>query len=331
MFGLLAVIIAPTYAQKPEQAQGPHEIVTGEITAQAGSITLWMNFNAHNTNPAKGHVYYINSNYASFEGEVDCYLREGNRVAFGGTVDGGTYPGPRFLVEVEDNELTPDRVRVRANVSIDCRLSGIFGANVTEGDVVIHYVPENAPVPGSQPVQAQTSEQNGNTNTKQQGSNNEAEEKAYNSGAAIDNKWNLSGSFVAHPGYNWGGLAEEGATWNYRLSIKQALDQDNSVGSIHFSSGDVDVVGQVKATKEDYYFGATYQPNIAAVGTTTYNDQNYYFMMIYADNVVWLALSNTDYSTVWESGSVWPTSLRAYQVHSLNPGTTLDYYFKDIH
>lgn len=328
IFGLFAALVVPTFAEKNENAQGPHEHTTGNITAVAGSKTLWMEISAHGTNPAKGHIYYINSDSASFRGEADCYIQTGNQAAFSGLILDGTFTG-RFLVEVFDNGEIGDKLRVRVG-NYDCNESDIFSTFpglVSEGDIVVHQLPENA----QQQQSHQEPSQNGNTNNEQEGNYNEGTEQPLNSGSAIDDKWNLSGTFVAHPGYNWGGLAE-GATWNYKLSIKQALDQDNSVGSIHFSTGDIDVVGQVKATKENYFFSTKYQPNIAAVGTATYNDVKYNFMMIYAENVAWLALSESDYSSVWEEGLVWSSSQRAYQLHSLNPiPELLEFDSKDIH
>jgi hypothetical protein len=144
----------------------------------------------------------------------------------------------------------------------------------------------------------------------------------------VKNKWDLSGEFVAHPGYNWGGLAE-GATWTYGFHIKEAMYGEYSVGSIHFATGDIDVVCQVKATKRDY----AYWPgeNLAAVGTCDYNDIAYNFMFLYAERAVWLALSTTQYNTYWDAGTVWGSSLRAYQLHSKVPDETFLLDYKVIH
>lgn len=141
----------------------------------------------------------------------------------------------------------------------------------------------------------------------------------------VRNKWNLSGTLVAHPGYNWGGLAE-GATWTYRIRIKEAMNGEYSVGSIHFMTGDVDVVGHVKATSRDVSWG-----DLAAVGMSDYNETSYYFMFLIVDYAMWFALSTTPYDTFWEAESIWPPSLRAYQLHSLNPGSTFTLDYKAIH
>jgi hypothetical protein len=145
----------------------------------------------------------------------------------------------------------------------------------------------------------------------------------------VRNKWDLSGTFIAYPGYNWGGLAE-GATWTYSIHIKEAMDGQFSVGSIHFMTGDIDVVGHVKATARDYNYWSGEEGNIAAVGTADYNDTTYYFMFLYAERAVWFAISTTPYESYWTLETVWPSSLRAYQLHSLNTNDfPLDY--KIIH
>jgi hypothetical protein len=145
----------------------------------------------------------------------------------------------------------------------------------------------------------------------------------------VRNKWNLSGDFVAYPGYNWAGMAE-GATWNYDFRIKEAMCGDYSVGMVHFWTGDIDVVGHVKATARDYNYWSGDEGNLAAVGTANYNDTTYYFMFLYAERAVWFSLSDVPYDTYWATEAVWPKSLRAYEVHSLNTNDyPLDY--KMIH
>lgn len=143
----------------------------------------------------------------------------------------------------------------------------------------------------------------------------------------VRNKWDLSGTFVAHPGYNWGGFAE-GATWNYSIHIKEAMDGQVSVGSIHFMTGDIDIVGHVKATKRDYNWS-----DLAAVGTAVYNDTMYYFMFLYAERAVWFAISTTPYDTYWTSATepIWPWGSRAYQLHSLVPDEIFTLDYKAIH
>jgi hypothetical protein len=91
-------------------------------------------------------------------------------------------------------------------------------------------------------------------------------------------------------------------------------------------TGDIDVVGQIKATSRDYYWG-----ELAAVGTATYNDVTYYFMFLFVDYAVWFALSETPYDSYWSAGTIWGGSLRTYQLHSLNPGETFLLDYKVIH
>jgi len=149
-----------------------------------------------------------------------------------------------------------------------------------------------------------------------------------NSSHKIKNKWNLKGNFVAHPGYNWGGLAE-GATWEYSIHIKEAMEGVYSVGSIRFTTGDIEVVGQVKQTARYYNYWSG--DNIAAAGTAEYNDTIYYFLFLYAERATWFALSTTPYDSYWELESVWPHSLRAYQLHSKVPDETFLLDYKVIH
>ena len=154
-------------------------------------------------------------------------------------------------------------------------------------------------------------------------------EIANNSDHKIRNKWGLKGNFVANPGYNWGGDAEEGATWEYSIHIKEAMNGDYSVGSIRFTTGDIEVVGQVKQTKRDYAYWGGDADNIAAAGTAEYNDTTYYFLFLYAERAMWFALSETSYDAYWPT-TIWGGGLRAYQLHSLNTNDyPLDY--KVIH
>ena len=82
---ILAFVVSPVLAlkpeNKPEKSQGPHEKVTGEFTAMAGSIGLSMKIEAHNTSPdVKGSVSYSNTLGGYFEGIVDiCYRQEDNK------------------------------------------------------------------------------------------------------------------------------------------------------------------------------------------------------------------------------------------------------------
>jgi len=133
----------------------------------------------------------------------------------------------------------------------------------------------------------------------------------------ILNKWGLSGSFEAHSGYNWGGLLEEGATWNYSIQIKEAMSGDYSVGSIRFTSGDVEVIGHVKQTKSDYkYWG---KQNLAAAGTAEYDGITYNFMFLFSERAMWFAISTEPLEDYWLLETVWPGSKRNYQLHSKVP------------
>jgi hypothetical protein len=139
----------------------------------------------------------------------------------------------------------------------------------------------------------------------------------------IRNKWGLKGNFVAYPGYNWSGLAE-GATWEYSIHIKEAMNGDYSVGSIRFMTGDIDVVGQVKQTKRDYLKWKGDEGNLAAAGIAEYGGITYNFLFLYAERAMWFALTLDPIDSFWPSQTAMST--RAYQLHSLNTNDyPLDY------
>jgi hypothetical protein len=141
--GLLAVLVPYTQA-KPDKAQGPHEIAAGELTAVVGSTTINLEFNAHDTDPAKGHVVYSSSTGGYFEGNVDCYANHGDHVVFSGTITEGTYPQPEFGVAIKLSD--PKRVRVPVGTNLGCGAESSFPAVVTEDNMNLHLVPDNAPL-----------------------------------------------------------------------------------------------------------------------------------------------------------------------------------------
>ena len=68
----------------------------------------------------------------------------------------------------------------------------------------------------------------------------------------VKNKWDFSGTFTALTA--WGDLAPTDTTWTYKIHIKEAMDGEVSRGSIHFATGDIDVIGNVRATKTNYAY-----------------------------------------------------------------------------
>jgi hypothetical protein len=150
-------------------------------------------------------------------------------------------------------------------------------------------------------------------------------------GHSIRAKWDMSGTFVALRGYNWGGLAE-GATWNYSIHIKEAIDPELSTGSIHFRTGDdIHVIGHVEVTHRNYPYNHSWSgENLAVAGRAEYDGSLFYFIMLYSERAVWFAVSDLPYESYWAAHSAWPPHLRSYQLHSLN---TYDFPFspKVIH
>ena len=138
----------------------------------------------------------------------------------------------------------------------------------------------------------------------------------------IANKWDSSGTLTVSSlsgTYDWGGLVPAGETWSYKFHIKEAMNGEFSTGTVHFTSGDIDVVGNIEATKSPYqhWIGHYGTPILAAVGTAEYDDVSYYFMFLWAPGAIWFALSTTPYDSFWDIEYVWePKSLRAYQLLS---------------
>ncbi len=137
----------------------------------------------------------------------------------------------------------------------------------------------------------------------------------------IANKWDASGTLTVSglAGiYDWDGLVPAGETWSYRFHIKEAMDGEFSTGTVHFTSGDIDVVGNIEATKSPYrhWNGHYTEPILAAVGTAEYDDISYYFMFLSSPDVIWFALSTVPYDDPWEDELVWAQSDRAYQLLS---------------
>ena len=147
----------------------------------------------------------------------------------------------------------------------------------------------------------------------------------------IDDKFDLSGTYQnLSSSYVWGDVPTD-AMWDYSIHVKVAKDKTKSKGTIHFSTDGVEIVGHVEDVKYGYNYSgwASYGENLlAAVGWTNYNGQKYYFMFLYCEDYVWLALSETSYEAPWNIEKVW-SSGRAFQTHSKN--SDLDYYYKDIH
>jgi len=141
----------------------------------------------------------------------------------------------------------------------------------------------------------------------------------------ILNKWNLEGTFEAHPGYNWG-LAD-GATWNYSIHIKEAMNGDFSVGSIYFTTGDIEVTGIVEQTKSDYAYWS--ESNLAAAGRAEYNGIPYNFFFLFSERAIWFAISEENLEPLWTYESVW--GARAYQLHSKVPDESFIMDPKYIH
>ena len=150
----------------------------------------------------------------------------------------------------------------------------------------------------------------------------------------ILNKWDLKGSFISHyNNYIWGDLVG-GDPWEYSIHIKETMNGDFSVGTIHFTSGDINVIGIVEQTKRGYnYAGWVNYNTLAVAGRTQYNNTFYNFLLLYCEEYIWLAISSTaDLEPYWTDESVWDGGDRDYQLHTKIPSEeTFDMDPKNIH
>jgi hypothetical protein len=158
-----------------------------------------------------------------------------------------------------------------------------------------------------------------------------------NSDHKIRNKWDLKGSFtVNRSGYEWGEMSE-GQDWNYEIHIKEAIHGDFSVGTIYFwteYSGEiVEVTGHVKRTKQEYAYWTQWDiiPNLAASGTTVYDNKLYDFLFLFSENYIQFTLSDTEevnIDDIWAIEGYW---LSVYRDYDLWSNQSFDFSCKNIH
>lgn len=148
MLGVFSLFVSQSsFAAKPEKAQVPHQKTTGEFLAYVGSQTIEMKVSAHNTDPAKGHVYYSYSGGRSFEGVVTDYLQVGDKSVFVGDItDSSGFPTAQKHFKVwtydagEGEMADPDKFRVVLYTdpqSCGSVITG-YGATVAEGNIQVH-------------------------------------------------------------------------------------------------------------------------------------------------------------------------------------------------
>ena len=183
-------------------------------------------------------------------------------------------------------------------------------------------------VPGCIPVVPPSEQNELGSIISKTGEIDEYTHNTVDNGHKIRNKWDLKGSFISHDGYRWGDLTG-GDTWQYSIHIKEAMNGDFSVGSIHFSTGEINVIGIVEQTKSDYDYWPT--PNLAAAGRVEYGGVTYNFLFLYCDIGIWFAISQAELEPSWSQETVWSWPEREYQLHSLNPGTIIIWGPKEIH
>jgi hypothetical protein len=126
--------------------------------------------------------------------------------------------------------------------------------------------------------------------------------------------WTRSGEFTSQrylPGL-----------WEYNVSFTKSFNGDFSHGTIVLTDpNDLKIEADVLEIEYDYKYWKDmgYSPNYAAVGTATYEYDLYNgnFMFLIADEYIWMALSENDYSPgPWDVGGVWQSD-RDYDILSL--------------
>ena len=158
-----------------------------------------------------------------------------------------------------------------------------------------------------------------------------------NSEHKIKNKWDLKGSFIVNnTSYKWGEIPDY-QTWNYEIHIKEAMNGDFSVGTIYFWTeygGEIiEVTGHVKRTKQEYAYWEQWNitPNLAASGTTVYDNKLYDFLFLFSENYIQFTLSDTEevnIDNIWADEGYWDYGYRDYDLWSNQP---FDFSYKNIH
>ncbi len=123
--------------------------------------------------------------------------------------------------------------------------------------------------------------------------------------------WTRSGEFIST---RW--LPD--GQWKYDVSFTKSFNGDLSHGKIILTDPEgIEIVADVQDIKSNYQYWAKWGrvPNYAAVGTATYEIYDGNFMFLIADEYIWMALSQNDFSPNWGAGGVWQTG-RAYDIHS---------------
>lgn len=147
MLGVFSFFVSQSsFAAKSEKAQGPHQKTTGEFVAYAGTTRIDMRVSAHDTDPAKGHVYYSNSTGKHFEGEVTGYLQVENKSVFVGEVTDSNYSETQKYFKVwtydagEGEVAEPDMFRVVLYTDPQTYTNVVtgYGASVVEGNIQVH-------------------------------------------------------------------------------------------------------------------------------------------------------------------------------------------------
>jgi hypothetical protein len=146
--GLVAMVFMPTYAAKPDNTPNngnSHNKATGNIEAVMGSTHLYADFNAHETDPAKGeyHVWgNVGVNELDWYGKIDEVVVNGNHAILRGHATSGvTESGPVVVGKQFTLEMTDGGSPGAGNDTFKSGWGNSASYNwiIVSGNLVVHY------------------------------------------------------------------------------------------------------------------------------------------------------------------------------------------------
>lgn len=146
--------------------------------------------------------------------------------------------------------------------------------------------------------------------------------------------WQWDGSFQSAEGRSFAGTQ-----WFFDVQVRrfrgadQQLDQNGTIVlATDEDPGDDDerIDASVSRFQWDYgywYDGDADDPleNLAAAGTASWDEGEYYFMFLLSSEKIWFALSETDYGFYWDDETVWGSGLRILDLHSSDGFSPFDF------
>ena len=338
--GLVAMLVMPTYAAKPDKANGPKpEVLMGNHEQQQGKPD----------ETPKGPDGKVNICHRT-EGVNEYILinvsenAKASHLAHGDYQPGDKYPGDGSKIFAEDCSIVDVSAELQSAVYEG--ICDLFGSRV--GDKMTFTFSNDINKSGSVYVYFDgfqeyrelwgkaTYDVGGNTlvvTTTQVWSNPRPEIGALVTDFSgltdtADNPVTVPVGIVVEgtPTYlNVNGSGSFTSTrylpgeWDYEINLTRACDNRFISGQITLTDPNEDVLeAEIDDFKYDYAYWNSDIPNIAAVGTATYKEDPYNFMFLYAQRALWMGISVNDYQTHWNSNSVYSSGERNFDIHSQN-------------